>query len=955
MNRINTFSPCYFLVALLFLLWNQNASAQLIIADPAFPLTGESVTITFNASLGSGGLAGYAGDVYAHIGVITENSTGSSDWQYVKTAWGENTPETKLTRVGFDTYSLIIGPNIRDYYGVPTNEVIEKLAMVFRSDVAVGGSYLEGKTAALGDIFVDVFEGQPGFQSQLLFPEFKNNIVQPAQNIPVKVQYSASCAVTVYDNGTLIDQATNILLYESSITPPDDEGHVIEIIGISNNDTASVNFTYLQGKNPIIEALPSNLKPGLNQIDETNVILVLDAPGKTNALLHTNLDDFRFNSARWLKQTPDQRYFWSEVDISALNGAPFLYNYIVDEDIVIADPMAEAVLDRNNDVYIDESTFTDLPDFPDLVGGRLVTMWEPFNYTYQASNYERPEKEDLVIYEILLRDFLESHSYQDLIDTIPYLNRLGVNAIELMPINEFEGNISWGYNPSFHGAVDKYYGRPEQLKELIDVCHQSGIAVIADVVFNHVFSQSPLAALYWDNANFRPAANNPWLNVEAKHPFNVGYDMNHEYSGTQEWMDAVLARWLTTYQFDGFRFDLSKGFTQINSGGNVGQWGQYDASRIALLKRMADALWAVDSDAYIILEHFAENTEEKELSDYGMMIWGNMTGPYGEASLGFHTNNKSDLTWSYFGARGWDDPHVIAYMESHDEERMMYKNMEFGNSTTGYDVKDEATALQRIALASTFFYTIPGPKMLWQFGELGFPYSINRCVDGTVNNNCRLDPKPIRWDYLNQSNRIDLFTTVSDLIHFKTSQSDFIHNAMFNYDLDNNFKWMKMSDSDLNAVVMGNFDVKEINAFILFQHTGWWFDFFTGDSIEVTNIAQTLSMAPGEYVMYFDKKIKPNSIDPNSATSNQQWVSDAIHLFPNPTTTDAVTISYQGLSIESIELLDMQGRTILIEKRPFDEAQISLSLPSGLTSGLYFVRVYTDKGVGLKQLAVASN
>ena len=84
-------------------------------------------------------------------------------------------------------------------------------------------------------------------------------------------------------------------------------------------------------------------------------------------------------------------------------------------------------------------------------------------YNLNVTNYERPEIKDLVIYE-LLRDFLSKHSYQTLIDTLDYLDRLGVTAIELMPVNEFEGNLSWGYNPAFHIALDKYYGTQKLLR-----------------------------------------------------------------------------------------------------------------------------------------------------------------------------------------------------------------------------------------------------------------------------------------------------------------------------------------------------------------------------------------------------------------------------------------------------------------------------------------------------------
>ena len=154
-------------------------------------------------------------------------------------------------------------------------------------------------------------------------------------------------------------------------------------------------------------------------------------------------------------------------------------------------------------------------------------------------------------------------------------------------------------------------------------------------------------------------------------------------------------------------------------------------------------MWASTPDAYVILEHFAANNEETVLADYGMMLWGNISHEYNEATLGYN-NNLSGVDYQ---ARGWDDAHLIAYMESHDEERLNYKNLNFGNSNGSYNITDLPTALKRLELGSVFYFPIPGPKMLWQFGELGYDFSINRCTNGSINENCRLDPKPIRWDY----------------------------------------------------------------------------------------------------------------------------------------------------------------------------------------------------------------
>jgi 1,4-alpha-glucan branching enzyme len=106
----------------------------------------------------------------------------------------------------------------------------------------------------------------------------------------------------------------------------------------------------------------------------------------------------------------------------------------------------------------------------------------------------KPEKDKLVVYELLVRDFDAGRNYQSIIDRIDYFKNLKINAIELLPVMEFEGNESWGYNTSFHMALDKFYGSSSKLKEMIDVCHQNGI-VILDVALNHAFGRNPMVRM----------------------------------------------------------------------------------------------------------------------------------------------------------------------------------------------------------------------------------------------------------------------------------------------------------------------------------------------------------------------------------------------------------------------------------------------------------------------------
>jgi 1,4-alpha-glucan branching enzyme len=265
-------------------------------------------------------------------------------------------------------------------------------------------------------------------------------------------------------------------------------------------------------------------------------------------------------------------------------------------------------------------------------------------------------------------------------DSISYLKKLGINAIEVMPFNEFEGNNSWGYNPDFFFAPDKMYGTETALRQFIDECHKQGIAVIMDIAMNHAYGLSPTVQMYFNGTTNQPAANNPWHNVTPKHPYNVGYDFNHESDATKNLVSRVIEHWLTNYKIDGFRWDLSKGFTQTNtcttgncsSDAEVNNWSNYDASRVTIWKRYYDTMQVKAPGSYCILEHFAANQEEIELSNYGMLLWGNLNHNYNEATMGYIPN--SNFQYGIYTNRSWSQPHLITYQESHDEERLMYKN-----------------------------------------------------------------------------------------------------------------------------------------------------------------------------------------------------------------------------------------------------------------------------------------
>ncbi|MCK4577755.1 MAG: alpha-amylase, partial [Candidatus Marinimicrobia bacterium] len=537
---------------------------------------------------------------------------------------------------------------------------------------------------------------------------------------------------------------------------------IIASDSLGNVDSAAVTVMV----NPAIELAtrPAGTVDGINYNSVTSATLSLFAPDKKFVYLIGDFNNWQPEMAYFMKKDESDPYgdhFWLILD-NLSPGTEYAFQYLVDGEIRIADPYADKILDPWNDGYISSDTYPNLITYP---GGKTewpvaVLQTAQSEYVWQHSDtFVKPEKSGLVIYEMLLRDFLAAHDFATLLDTLDYFERLGVSAIELMPFNEFEGNSSWGYNPSFYFAPDKYYGPKHLLKEFIDAAHERGIAVIMDMVLNHSYGLSPLVRLYWEGDG--PAANNPWYNQTSPNPvYSWGYDFNHLSPHTQAFVDRVNKYWLTEYKVDGFRFDFTKGFTQT-----AGDGGAYDASRINILKRMADEIWETNSSAYVILEHFADNSEETILADYGMLLWGNTNHNYNEATMGYNASSKSDFSWGYYGRRGWSQPHLVTYMESHDEERLMYKNLQYGNVSGDYSTKDLPTALNRMKLAGAFFFTLPGPKMIWQFQELGYDYSID--YGG------RLGEKPIRWDYLDDPNRLNLFKTYAALMHLRNANEVF--------------------------------------------------------------------------------------------------------------------------------------------------------------------------------------
>ena len=823
-----------------------------ITVDPVCPNADKPCTIIFKPA-SDNPLYGHTGELYGHFGVVVDG-----EWKYVPSDWGVADEKVHFKKLADNHWEFKMEPTVREYFQSGETP-ISKIALIVRTE--------DGNTKSHD---ADQF-----------------------------------CSVT--------DDK-----YKAEVFTPD----------------------------PLVtKKLPEGVKHGINYNADGSVTFVFydkDTDGNRHEYCYIVGD---WND--WTRKTEGAMYYdgsqgcwWITLDgFDADKEYRFQYRLgnTSGNDTYVSDPYTEVVYDQWNDQYIDG-----VPAFPDgakqLVSAFQINKPE---YAWKHKDFKIEDKNDLVIYEMLFRDFTTSHNISGAMDELDYIEHLGVNAVQLMPVQEFDGNLSWGYNPNHWFALDKFYGTREEYKEFIDECHSRGIAVIFDVVYNHATGSHPWAKMWWDASGNCTASNNPWFNEVAMHEFNVYHDMNHDNPMVKEHVKRSLEYLLTEYDVDGFRFDLTKGFTQNNTLGDVGAWGRYDQSRIDILKGYADHIWSVNDNAVVIFEHLSDWDEEKVLAEHGMQLWRNVNGEYRSAVAGGQGNFSNMYSTAPFGG-------FVGYMESHDEERLCYgvggdassitwgviglgdnwnndktmskdgaffsvKNVtvtandrfkirkagewndayNYGAATDNYrltagqgyvmtngsgskdmyvpaagtydiyfsleaetiwfmnqgerpadpsvsgDSEDALTvAMRRAGASAAFFLTVPGPKMIWQFGEIGYDYSIDY--------NDRTGEKPVVTDeYMAVSARKALYDTYAVLLKFRRANPRFFDkDAKFEWTPTGSIKKITCSVDGKKFHVVGNFGKTSASYSV---PSGNWTDYINGE-----NVTGSITLKEGEFRLMTD-------------------------------------------------------------------------------------------------------
>ena len=871
-------------------------------------------------------------------------------------AWTASSETNRLTyNSGSDTYTISFVP--LTFYGNPAS--IGKIGFLVKAK--------DGSNKQTNDNIFNV----GAFQMTLSAPvENSFTIVSTSTNASVVASNTGGAAsYTLKANGVTVNGPTSTTFFTAG--PLVSQNTIFTLECTQGATTITKKFSYLFNPGTISTALPNGLVDGINYntTDPTKATLVLNAPFKDFVYVAGSFNNWQPTSAYAMKKDPTTGKFWLEIT-GLTAGQVYTYQYWVCDVtnrpanspavVKTADPFSTLVLSPFDDPEIQSlGVFPNLPAYP--VGQeREVTVLQTgpntlftYNWSSATTNFVKPNKKDLVFYELLIRDFDANRTYQDLINKIDYFKNLKINAIKIMPVMEFEGNMSWGYNTVFHMALDKRYGPPTKLKEFVDLCHQNGIAVVLDLALNHVFGRSPLERMWmldtdgdgWANSTgYRVSTENPYINQDAMHSYSVGSDLNHFREPdnlTNTYSVRTIQYWINEFKIDGYRWDLTKGFTNQCppnvSGGQDACTNGYRSDRVAKMKWYADRQWEADPNSLVIFEHLGTGgsyDEEVEWANYlrsgdtkGIMQWRKMTDPYANLLKG----NFADITGVADATNRF-----VGYAESHDEERVVYKalNDSGANQTFG----NLAKVHQRLSAMGSVLFLVPGPKMIWHFGDLGWDRSLWTCNAGNVsfsNPDCKLDTKPQpQWteNWLSDTNRSTVYNNWAKMINLKKTE-DVFENGQYAWNLNvigsprlDVYTSTSQTASLSYVFVRTNFSDNTLNTSGGFPFTGTWYNLMDNSTINVTSTSQSISIESGGFRVYGNKQSTLSSEDFNALNSQS--------LFPNPT-NGLFTINGQ---VSKVQIYSITGQLVKsFNNIPAESYQFDIN---ELNRGVYLVKAF---------------
>lgn len=374
------------------------------------------------------------------------------------------------------------------------------------------------------------------------------------------------------------------------------------------------------------------------------------------------------------------------------------------------------------------------------------------SFTWSDEKWRTPDLDNLVVYELHVDQF--NNTFEGLLDRIVYLKSLGVNCLELMPVTSNKADYDWGYGPLHYFAPNSEYGGPDGLKKLVDTCHKNGVAVILDLVYQHVDPSFPYNQIYADIASMG-ISGIPSPMIGTNGPF--GPQVNFSSIFAQEYFKIANQRWLDEYHVDGFRYDEVTDLYQgpTDSGYALLAYETYLYSRQI-------SRFSCEPGTYSRIIQCAEALYKAPIvlrSTYTNAAWQDDLLGSAEGSIGQQPIDKSSLTAlahnidPYFAGKYPATKTVVdsdgkpvempvapfQYLNSHDHSHLICFAGTTGSGEQPSGDRRQFYKLQPYAIA---LYTSQGVPMLWEGEEFADNYNLPS--DGNARVGLRRD---MNWEY----------------------------------------------------------------------------------------------------------------------------------------------------------------------------------------------------------------
>ena len=740
---------------------------------------------------------------------------------------------------------------------------------------------------------------------------------------------------TIDTQNTLSDEG----VFYVSLDPPRSlyESYLIEATIDGNTQTA-----YSQSAIEIeSEPLPAEVGLGPNWINNQMTIVVYAPSQPVMQLIISEAgSEGSASDAMVMKKATDLiDTWWLEL---ALPNGQYDYEYLMLDGTRIPDPFSRRL--ENNKTRIE-------------IGPGGISTADDFQW--QSNGYIRPAMDTLVIYELHIDDYAARGNgqgkFEHITEKLDYLKSVGINAIELLPITDFPGVHSWGYDPNLISAIESNYGTPEEFKTLIDQAHLRGIAVIMDIVWNHIRSSSPIWRIQ-PNYDLNPyiKLHNELNPNETEGSWGM-LDWDHFNIHTVQYINKVNNIWLEEYKIDGFRYDATRmiGWNLSQPEYGIPSWTSAIAESHPNVYQIAEHLpvdpWLVNNTSLTSSWH--DSFHDRLLEH-------------------IHGTNPNTLTlmnqvvrlyeYSNSGSYYQKPTQAVKYMISHDEQSFIQEMVVFNN----YSI-EQARAKDKFY--ASILFTSQGIPMVFQGQEFGLQTGWND-DNGNGDYEEKLEYRPIDWSYLSTASAQMHLDHYTKLIQLRKKNPALYKGTFFDlwrYDPERvivyGYKDETIGNNNDQVVVIANFSNFTRTVYdVPFLSSGTWYNIIENNTSLTTNDGNYgVYTIPANTAHIYTNNIYSLGTEPeHENVISQKFRINSI--YPNPfNPVINIDLFIENDDIVEISVFDILGKKVRsLHNGPMATGGHKIIWDGkgaeGLnaSSGLYFISFRTESSVLSKKISL---